>query len=189
MKDAIILASGSPRRRELLEQIGIPYRTLKCSSPEFTTSTDPVGIVKELSARKAQAAAEKESGIILGADTIVWQDGRVLGKPSDRSDARRMLECLSGREHSVYTGVTLIRMGEDRTELNRLFLYRETKVRVFRMTQEEIEAYLDTGEPFDKAGAYGIQGSFAAFIDSIEGDYTNVVGLPVGAVYQALKQI
>ena len=187
--EEIILASGSPRRRELLAQVGIPFRVKTCDVSEQITREEPGEIVEELSARKAQAAAAGQTGIVLGADTIVWQDGMVLGKPEDRGDARRMLRSLSGRAHSVFTGVTIIRMGEDGQEKKRICLHRETRVHVHEMTDEEIEDYLSTPEPYDKAGAYGIQGRFAAYIDAIEGDYLTVVGLPVSAVYQALKEI
>lgn len=192
--EEVILASGSPRRRELLEQIGVPFRVCKSGAQERITKTGPSEIVLELSAQKAQAVADAvESGIILGADTIVAVDGEILGKPADRADAGRMLEKLQGRAHSVFTGVTLIKKtgrtnGSVMRECVRSF-YRETRVCVHAMSRDEIEAYLDTGDPFDKAGSYGIQGPFAAFVDCIEGDYNNVVGLPAAAVYQALKEL
>lgn len=187
--DEIILASGSPRRKELLELIGIPVRVIKSSVEERITQTDPGEIVKELSHQKAEdVAASVSDGIILGADTIVWAQGEVLGKPKDRADAYHMLRMLSGRSHSVFTGVTIIVKKEAETKRIQTF-FRETLVHVHEMSDEEIEAYLDTGEPFDKAGAYGIQGPFAAFVDGVDGDYQNVVGLPVCAVYQSLKML
>ncbi len=233
----IILASASPRRAQLLEQIRVPFRVVKSNAPEIITQTEPGEIVKELSLQKAMAvAAQQDGGIVLGADTIVWLKGKLLGKPKDREDARRMLAGLQGCSHSVYTGVTIMKCarskampsmeisacgagqlpGEtkclpygprlvspeipengredgqvtagDHVWIFRSF-YRETAVRVHEMSEEEIEGYLDTGDPFDKAGSYGIQGPFAAFVDGIEGDYLNVVGLPVSAVYQELKNI
>lgn len=187
--EEIILASGSPRRKELLEQIGIAFRVIKSGAEEIITKTLPEEIVKELSAQKAEdVAAKLEDGIILGADTIVCLDGEIMGKPKHREDACQMLNRLQGRGHSVFTGVTLLKK-EAGAEVKRRNFAVETKVRIHAMSKEEIEAYLDTGDPFDKAGAYGIQGPFAAYVDGIEGDYNNVVGLPVAAVYQELKQI
>ncbi len=192
--DEIILASGSPRRRELLTLIGVPFKVIKSDAPEIITKTDPGEIVMELSMQKALDVYNKiteGSPIVLGADTIVCLDGKVLGKPADREDAKRMIRALQGRTHSVFTGVTLLgninNAGENGIKKETFF--RETKVMVHSMSDEEIEGYLDTGEPYDKAGAYGIQGAFAAYVDGIEGDYTNVVGLPVSAVYQALKKL
>lgn len=208
----IILASGSPRRKELLEQIGIPFQIQVSSCEERITKKEPEEIVKELSAQKAEAVAKTvDAGMILGADTIVWLDGKVMGKPRDREDARKMLTALQGKAHSVFTGVTLIQKGcyetdERETEeagqnilgerngeadrRERVFSFAvETRVFVHQMSREEIEGYLDTKDPFDKAGSYGIQGPFAAYVDGIEGDYNNVVGLPVARVYQELKKI
>ncbi|MDO5346105.1 MAG: Maf family protein [Lachnospiraceae bacterium] len=183
----IILASGSPRRRELLEQIGIPFQVMKSDAEEIITKSAPEEVVLELSAQKAEAVAEQvEEGVILGADTIVAIDGEILGKPAGREHAGRMLKQLQGRTHSVFTGVTLI--GKQAGKKERRSFFRETKVQIHSMSEEEIEAYLDTGDAFDKAGSYGIQGPFAAYVDGIEGDYSNVVGLPVSAVYQALKE-
>ena len=188
--EKIILASGSPRRRELLEQIGIPFEVHISEAEETVTQTQPGRIVEELSLKKALAVAEEtEQGIILGADTIVWQDDEVLGKPRDREDAKRMIRELQGRGHSVFTGVTIIRKGMPGKEDRTISFHRETRVFVHTMEEDEIEAYLETGEAFDKAGAYGIQGAFAAYVDKVEGDYHTVVGLPVSAVYQALREL
>ena len=186
MMEEIILASGSPRRKELLTLIGVPFRVVKSDAPEVITQTAPGKIVEELSEQKAHAVLmqledEDRGKIVLGADTIVVLDGEVLGKPKDREDAKRMLLHLQGKAHSVFTGVTLLR------RIQKISFFRETKVFVHAMNDTEIETYLDTGDPFDKAGSYGIQGPFAAFVDGIEGDYQTVVGLPVAAVYQALK--
>ena len=186
--EEIILASGSPRRRELLEQIRIPFRVVKSDAKEIITNTEPAEVVLELSAQKAEAvAASVETGIVLGADTIVAIDGEILGKPADREQARGMLRQLQGRSHSVFTGVTLI--CRDGKTTGTCSFFRETKVHIHSMGEKEIEDYLDTGDAFDKAGSYGIQGPFAAYVDGIEGDYNNVVGLPVSAVNQALKEI
>ena len=186
--EKIILASGSPRRKELLAQIGMEFQVIKSSAEEVITKAAPEEIVMELSAQKAENVAQAvEQGIVLGADTIVWLDGRVLGKPKDRADAFRMLNQLQGKCHSVFTGVTLIQRWEGKTQKVRSFA-EETRVRVHGMSREEIESYLDTGDPFDKAGSYGIQGPFAAYVDGIEGDYNTVVGLPLASLYQELKK-
>lgn len=181
--ERIILASGSPRRKELLEQIGVTFEIYKAEGEEKITSAVPAEAVKELSLQKAQEVAEKCSGdVIIGADTVVAAQGKILGKPKDRADAIRMLELLQGRDHEVITGVAVIlrRSG-------RLIRFAETTlVRVYPMTRGQIERYVDSGEPMDKAGAYGIQGRFAAYVAGIEGDYNNVVGLPVGRLYQEL---
>lgn len=197
----LILASGSPRRRELLEQIKVPFRVMVSDAEETVTDTDPGQVVKSLAVRKAiQVAKEIEEGLVLGADTVVSVDGEILGKPKDREDARQMLEKLQGRAHSVFTGVALVEKQKNDTAQSdttggpsdsRVLenFYRETRVHVHQMSDQEIENYLDTGDAFDKAGSYGIQGPFAAFVDGIEGDYNNVVGLPVSAVYQALARV
>ncbi len=188
----VILASGSPRRRELMAQIGITCDILVSDAPEITTAAEPSEIVKELSDQKAQAVskltaqpAETDTVFLVAADTIVAMDGEIMGKPKDAADAKRMLQELSGRTHSVFTGVTILkRTGQ--AEWVRKQFYTETIVYVADMTDEEIDWYIGTGDPFDKAGAYGIQNEFAAFIEKIEGDYQNVVGLPICAVYQEL---
>lgn len=184
----LILASGSPRRRQLLKQIGLAFDVITSDAAEQTGQTEPDRIVIALSRQKAEAVqrqlAEAERGdtVVIGADTIVFCEGKVLGKPRDESDAFQMIKMLSGRKHSVYTGVTLMRGARIQS------FFERTAVSVYPMTDEEIAGYIRTGEPMDKAGAYGIQGAFAAFIKGIEGDYNNVVGLPVGRVYQELKE-
>lgn len=185
----IILASGSPRRKELLAQVGIAFQVIKSKAEEKITKTIPEEIVKDLSHQKAEdVAAGVEEGIVLGADTIVCLDHEIMGKPRDREEAYQMLEQLQGRSHSVFTGVTLMKKEAGQVTKDQSFAV-ETKVKVHAMSREEIEDYLDTGDPFDKAGGYGIQGPFAAYVDGIEGDYNNVVGLPIAAVYQELKQM
>ena len=183
----LILASGSPRRKELLQLIGVPFTVIKSEAEEEVGSTLPHEIVQELSCKKATEVAERiTEGTILGADTIVWFEGKVLGKPKDREDAAGMLRALQGNAHEVYTGVTIIvKTGDD---LQTDTFSSRTVVHVHSMSEEEIEAYLDTGDPFDKAGSYGIQGPFAAFVDGIEGDYQTVVGLPVSEVYRHLHK-
>lgn len=177
----IILASGSPRRRELLEQIGVKFEIHKAEGEEKIASSIPEEAVKELSLQKAKEVSGKYDGdVIIGADTVVAVDGQILGKPADRADAVRMLRLLQGKEHQVITGVTVILKESGKT----VNFAEVTKVHVFPMTEEQIEQYIETGEPMDKAGAYGIQGKFAVYVSGIEGDYNNVVGLPVGRLYQ-----
>ena len=173
----IMLASQSPRRRELLEQVGITG--FQVISPDVDERVEPglspAGMVEELSLRKARAAADKTGpdGLIIAADTVVALDGAVLGKPRDREDAFAMLSALSGREHRVYTGVSVLRGDRAVTE------HEETAVCFRALAPGEIWGYIATGEPMDKAGAYGIQGVGALLVRGIRGDYCNVVGLPV----------
>lgn len=192
----IILASASPRRKELLEQIGMEFEIVVSNGKEEYKSTVPEEIVKELALMKAEHAAmdlehaerRLRNLVIIGADTIVVRDGEILGKPEDTEHAFRMLKNLQGREHQVYTGVALLEY-EGGGEKHVVSHAEETKVFVHAMEDEEIRRYISTGEPMDKAGAYGIQGRFAAYIDRIEGDYYNVVGLPAAYLYQQLKQM
>lgn len=187
----IILASGSPRRKELLEQIGLEFEVIPAKGEEVITKELPAEVVEELSAQKAGEVAEQFAGcevpvIVIGADTVVCQDGQIMGKPKDRADAVRMIEGIQGRSHSVFTGVTICVQDPGKERIRHTFSC-ETKVFVAGMKQEEIEAYVETKEPMDKAGAYGIQGRFAAWVERIEGDYNNVVGLPVSGVWKVLK--
>lgn len=191
----ITLASASPRRRELLAQIGLEFEVKVSNKEEVYTSTQPQKIVEELALMKAENVAsdlEAEDGklketIVIGADTIVVRDGEILGKPKDEENAYEILESLQGRAHEVYTGVAILSYNKEgeKEVINHAV---ETKVHVHEMSEGEIRAYIATGDPMDKAGAYGIQGSFAAYIDGIEGDYYNVVGLPVSYVYQKIKE-
>lgn len=183
----IILASGSPRRKELLEQIGLEFDVIPSGAEEVITRQIPAEVVEELSGQKADdVAAGIEEGIIIGSDTVVCQNNKIMGKPKDRAQAWEMLRQIQGNTHSVFTGVTVL--VKERGEVLRHTFSCETKVHVYPMTEQETQKYLDTGEPMDKAGAYGIQGKFAAWVKSIEGDYNNVVGLPVSALWQILKQ-
>lgn len=197
MNERIILASGSPRRRELLAQIGMDFYVYKSECAEKIRSTDPERVVCELSADKAEDVcrgiregrffvpeAYREAPV-LGADTVVAYEGRILGKPGSREEAVEMLKMLSGRTHAVYTGVTLYPQREDQPAA--YSFYERTEVQFYPLSEQEINSYVETGEPMDKAGAYGIQGSFAAYIREIRGDYSNVVGLPLGRLYQELK--
>lgn len=188
MNMKIILASGSPRRRELMEMLCpsmlriIPARGAEIADPALP----PDELVKVLSLHKAEEVAglyAAPEDVVIGADTVVALDGQILGKPRDVSDARRMLHALSGREHSVFTGVTVIRGGETRSHAERTEVFFRT------LTDEEIDRYIATGEPMDKAGAYGAQGWASLFVERLEGDFFNVMGLPVCAMGKLLKQL
>ena len=179
----IILASGSPRRKELLAQVGISFEIVKAEGEEIINTTVPEEAVKELSRQKAREVAARTDGdVVIGADTVVAADHQILGKPKDQEDAVRMIRMLQGRTHQVLTGVTVILRDEVRKK--EIYFAETTHVHVYPMTEEQIRDYVASGEPMDKAGAYGIQGLFAAYVSGIEGDYNNVVGLPVGRLYQ-----
>ena len=196
--EKIILASSSPRRRELMAQAGFAFEVLVSEADETIETETPGEMVEVLSERKAAAVAEeiKKQGfteasvLLVGADTMVAIDGKKLGKPKDEKGAEEMLEELSGRTHQVYTGVTLIRLrkAENGSILQESRTFSEgTDVSFYPLTKEEIRSYIATGEPMDKAGAYGIQGKAAVFVKEIKGDYNNVVGLPIARLYQELK--
>lgn len=207
----IVLASASPRRQELLSQIGLTFRVHPSRKEERVTKTQPKQVVQELSLQKAEDIFEQETAgkkaapegvrcpeteekapvesmpvLVIGADTIVACDGQILGKPKSCEDACRMLSMLQGRSHQVYTGVTVMWQMPDSGQKEQFTFYECTEVDFFPMSREEIEAYAQSGEPMDKAGAYGIQGRCARYIRGIRGDYNNVVGLPVGRLYQEL---
>ncbi len=185
----IILASASPRRQELLTQIGMEFKVIPSGMEEVPQSRQPEDVVMELSKGKAEDVfeslpkEEKEITLVIGADTIVAYKGRIIGKPDSRENAQEILSCLQGGIHQVYTGVTLKWQGGEK-----ISFYEKTDVEMYPMSMEEIKRYVDTGEPVDKAGAYGIQGKGAAYIKEIRGDYNNVVGLPVGRLYQEMKK-
>lgn len=179
---ALYLASQSPRRRELLNQVGIAHIVVDSAYEESNVATtNPIEMVKEQALGKARhALGVPDGGIVLGADTIVVLDGVVLGKPKDEKEADSMLRQLSGKAHSVITGVALLIKGEE------IVFHSETKVYFKDLADFEIASYIASKEPLDKAGAYGIQGKGALWVDRIEGSYTNVVGLPVEQVYDEL---
>lgn len=180
----LILASASPRRHELLTAAGIPHTVLTSDADEaLPDGILPHEAVEMLSARKAAAVLPiaPKGAVILAADTVVALNGEILGKPTDKADASRMLAALSGGAHHVFTGVTVT----DGTKT--VTAHTKTAVRMRVITPAEIDAYIATGEPMDKAGAYGIQGRAALFVTGIEGDYANVVGLPVSQVGEILK--
>lgn len=208
----IVLGSASPRRKELLEQIGLEFRIVVSDAEENIRETVPHRIVEELSCIKAQAVLDsldtEEEVLVIGADTIVALGDEILGKPKDRDDALRMIEMLQGNVHEVYTGVTLLHRerAKDGGAVTRNTFHEMTKVSFYSMSPAEVEGYVDTPNPVkcdgvskwnpdsvpfeceDKAGAYGIQGGCARYISGIEGDYNNVVGLPVGRLYQEAKK-
>lgn len=186
MLGRLVLASASPRRSDLLRQVGLAPEVVPSHVQEEITKSEPDLVVMELSWQKAEDIARlygREQVAVLGADTVVAVDGMILGKPGDAGDAVRMLKLLQGRTHQVYTGVTLIACDGQGS----VTFAERTDVSVYPMSDEEIDGYVESGEPFDKAGGYGIQGCFAAYIRKIDGDYNNVVGLPVGRVWQELK--
>lgn len=207
----LVLASASPRRRELLSQIGLEFTVMPSTKEENAKTTEAGALVQELSRQKAADIWEQLSGgqgqnpdadqeqiseetqepnlngkrqpelLVIGADTVVCCEGKILGKPHSREAAAEMLTALQGRSHEVYTGVTLYSQSETVT------FFECTQVEFYPMTEAEISDYIDSKEPMDKAGAYGIQGLGARFVKDIRGDYNNVVGLPIGRLYQELK--
>lgn len=181
----ILLASASPRRRELMELLPYPFTVCAMPTQEIIDAAlSPEQNVMQLARQKAAAVAKAHpQHIVIGCDTIVVAGGAILGKPTDAADARRMLQALSGREHHVYTGVCVAH-----AQGQSLF-FEATRVKMKPLTEQELSWYLATDEPFDKAGAYGIQGRAALFIEGIEGDYYNVVGLPVCRLYAELERI
>lgn len=198
----IILASASPRRKELLEQIGMEFEICPAKGEEVITQNRPDAVVLELSRQKAEEVAAgvltyhethpdlvtPQDILVIGADTVVAYGDKILGKPKDEADAGRMLTLLQGKKHSVYTGITLVFIDKNgRTGEHRFF--ERTDVTMYPMDEDEINRYIATGEPMDKAGSYGIQGRCAIYIKQIEGDYNNVVGLPVARLYQELRCI
>lgn len=180
----LILASGSPRRRELLDLMGLTY-TVETPDVDESFSGRPSETVMEISRRKAAAVAARHSdSIIIAADTLVFADG-ALGKPHTPERAKQMLRSLAGNWHHVYTGITVINTRSGRILRN----VDKTRVHLVPMTEQEIDAYVATGEPLDKAGAYGIQGMGGMFVDRIDGSYSNVVGLPMSMLRIMLAQV
>ena len=180
----IILASASPRRKEILELADLKFDVMPSDAQEITTKTAPNEVVMELASIKAKDIYEKseKQSMVMGADTVVAYQGQILGKPADKADAKRMLTMLSGQTHEVYTGVCVIEDGKTKT------FYEETKVTFYEISDEQIDHYINTGEPMDKAGSYGIQGKAAVFIKGIEGDYYNVVGFPIARFLQEITK-
>lgn len=183
--ETILLASGSPRRRELLAMAGIPFEVYPTDADEsFAEGTPPHEVVQKLARRKAEAAAARfPKKTVLAADTIVTIGGSILGKPTDFTDACRMISLLSGRTHEVYTGVCV------QTPSRTVCEYDRTLVEFYRLTEREIADYASTGEPYDKAGAYAVQGRGALLVRGIQGDYYSVMGLPISRVHRILRDL
>jgi septum formation protein len=197
----IILASASPRRNEMLRQLNIPYEQMVTFTEELGEEVLELHSVEEIAMKnalaKAQGAADgilensltEEDIVVIGADTIVTYDGAILGKPIDDDDSRRMLTILSGKTHKVITGIALVKIPAGKKDTRFIIGYDETKVTFRRLSQVDIDNYVSTGEPNDKAGAYGIQGFGVFLVDRIEGDYPNVVGLPLIKLFYLMKQV
>ena len=190
--EKIVLASGSPRRKELLARTGVDFSVVVSNGEEKTNLTDPAETVEKLSLDKAISVAdrlenESEPCLIIGADTVVAFEGKILGKPSDEEDALDTLLKLQGKSHQVYTGVTLLVKEQG---IWKPYTFSErTDVEFYPVSREELLEYIKTGEPMDKAGSYGIQGKFGIYVKGICGDYNNVVGLPVGRLIYELKKM
>lgn len=183
----LILASASPRRHELIQTLGLPVH-IQASDVDESTPHDwtPQQVVEQLALRKARAIADQSTAdaIVVGSDTIVVCDQQILGKPQDRAQAIQMVASLQGRSHFVFSGIACVDIRTGQSEVD----HRITKVTMKPLTVEQIERYVDSGEPMDKAGAYAIQGIGSMFIEEIEGCYFNVVGLPVSALAELLKK-
>lgn len=181
LREKLVLASGSPRRAEILERAGWPYEIIVAGIDEtLFPNEEAAAYVQRLARSKAEAVASRlEQGLVLGADTTVVVANQILGQPADEADARRMLNLLNARWHEVLTGVAVVRVGGDTR-----VAHETTRVRFAEMSESEIGWYIGTGEPFGKAGAYGIQGKASLFIEEIEGDYFNIMGLPIRLVYE-----
>lgn len=188
----IILASASPRRTELLKQAGFTFTVIPSSIEEQRTETSPDKLAEDLAFQKAedvyQSIKQDYTGkdfMVIGADTIVYYDGEVLGKPADEQEAFDMLKMLSDRTHQVYTGLAIILKKADEKQI--YLMHEQTDVTFYPISDHELKDYIATGDPLDKAGAYGIQGPFAVHVKKINGDYNNVVGLPIARLYQSLQ--
>lgn len=181
LREKLVLASGSPRRAEILERAGWPHEIIVAGIDEtLLPDEEAASYVQRLARSKAEKVASGlDGGLVLGADTTVVVADQILGQPVDEADARRMLELLNAKWHEVLTGVALVRVGGE-TRVG----HETTRVRFAEMSAEEIDWYISTGEPFGKAGAYGIQGNASLFIEEIEGDYFNIMGLPIRLVYE-----
>ena len=188
LKEKLTLASKSPRRAEILRAVAWPFTQMASGADETRHESEDASVyVQRLAQMKAETVARQTGeGLVLGADTVVVVEGEILGQPRDEEDARRMLRLLNNKWHEVVTGVALVRAGET---LRMLVDHESTRVRFCKMSGEEIDWYVSTGEPRDKAGAYAIQGQGGIFIEEIKGDYFNIVGLPVRLVYELSRRI
>jgi len=181
LREKLVLASSSPRRKEILERAGWPHEIIVAGIDETVLpNEEAAAYVQRLARSKAEAVASRlQEGLVLGADTTVVVANQILGQPLDEADARRMLDLLNAKWHEVLTGVAVIRVGSETR-----VAYETTRVRFAELSDREIDWYIATGEPFGKAGAYGIQGKASLFIEEIEGDYFNIMGLPIRLVYE-----
>ena len=181
LREKLVLASASPRRAEILERAGWAHEIIVAGIDEtLFPNEEAAAYVQRLARSKAEAVASRLSvGLVLGADTTVVVANQILGQPADEADARRMLNLLNAKWHEVLTGVAVVRVGGETR-----VAYETTRVRFAEMSESEIDWYISTGEPFGKAGAYGIQGNASLFIEEIEGDYFNIMGLPIRLVYE-----
>ena len=179
----IVLASTSPRRISLLRQIGMRFSWVAPVDDEASDNPDPKTRVMENALAKARSALGVEAGLVVGADTVVYIDEVVLGKPSSEDEARIMLETLSGRVHTVFTGLAVIDAGSGREEVG----CEETRVQMMELSEEDVARYVETGEPMGKAGAYAIQGLGAVFVESVDGCFHNVVGLPLSLLWKMIR--
>ena len=186
LREKLVLASSSPRRTELLNRAGWPHEVIVAGIDESVRPNEkPAAYVERLACSKAEAVAQRlEEGVVLGADTTVVVENQILGQPQGDADARRMLRLLSGKWHDVLTGVALVRVGGETR-----VAHEATRVRFAEMSESEIDWYIATEEPFGKAGAYGIQGKASLFIEEIEGDYFNIMGLPIRLAYELAKDL
>ena len=186
----IVLASASDRRKQLLKQVGIEFTVCPSKGKEITTRTRADEVVKELSYQKAREVFNKgnQDAIVIGADTIVYFEDHILGKPVNKEQWKEMLKSIQGRSHYVFTGVCVIWKSDD-GNTHVLSFEEMTRVELHEISDSEIDEYIASGEAADKAGGYGIQGSFAKFVAGISGDYNNVVGLPVSRLYQEFKKM
>lgn len=186
----IILASQSPRRKTLLQQFGIEFEIMPSLVDESSSETDPVKLVEDLAFKKANDIASRNSdSLIIGADTIVVHNSTILGKPNSETEASNMLSELSGKQHQVHTGVVLIQTDHNSNVLKSVLFSEITHVFFSQLDQIEIDDYIATGNPMDKAGSYGIQDDWGAtFVKRIEGDFYTVVGLPINRLYYELKK-
>lgn len=187
-RGSLVLASRSPRRAEILRAVGWPFEVVEANIDETRAAAEnAISYVKRLAQTKAATVANKVDGkLVLGADTVVVIGGEILGQPRDHEDARRMLRLLSGEWHEVLTGVALVRAGHSPCAI---VDHETTRVRLAELSDDEVDWYVATGEPMDKAGAYAIQGKAGPFIQEIQGNYFNIVGLPISLVYELLQKV
>lgn len=191
MKDyKLILASGSPRRKDILNMLQASYEAIPCTLEEIIDTDDPALLVENLAHQKAADVSSKQTGrtVTIGSDTVVAYKNTILGKPKSRQQAFDMIHSFMGDTHHVFSGVSII-LANDGVVEKEIRFHESTEVDIYEMTDDEINAYIDTGEPMDKAGAYAIQGLFSPYVKGIKGDYYNIVGFPIAKIYHALREL